>query len=235
MTVVSYSWCDLLPRRRFQLTDQPCEPDHPAIYSRFPPVVSKSPTGRSPVVTALCNQLTRSAACEEDGRGAVIGRGHHPGGRPSRRARPDVHDRLAAVAGVAVTMASADGEPTTVGASTELARTRPGPVRHRVRTLPSALRGDGGAYVPDLAVERWGRTGRRRPASVCGVACLFRWSTRGRWRWWPRSMPPRSTGPSPLQRQLAVELAGKIAGSIGLARTLAAQAYELDDRTSAMD
>ena len=42
-------------------------------------------------------------------------------------------------------------------------------------------------------------------------------------------------GLSPLQRQLAVALAGEVAGSIGLARTLTAQAYELDDRASAMD
>ena len=48
-----------------------------------------------------------------------------------------VHDRLGAVAGVAVTMASAGGDPTTVGAGTNWLGRRPGAVPHRVRTLPA--------------------------------------------------------------------------------------------------
>ena len=147
-----------------------------------------------------------------------------------------VHDRLGAVAGVAVTMASADGEPTTVGASTSLARDVDR-VQYDIGFGPClrALRGDGGAYVPDLAVERWGEYGQaaaglgvrscvsipvERAGEVVAVAKVY---------------ASEVDGLSPLQRRLAVELAGEVAGSIGLARTLTAQAYELEDRASAMD
>lgn len=147
-----------------------------------------------------------------------------------------VHDRLGAVAGVAVTMASADGAPTTVGASTELARDVD-QVQYDIGFGPClrALRGDGGAYVPDLTVERWGAYGQA--AAGLGVRCCV-------------SIPVDRAGDvvavakvyaaevdglTPAQRQLAVGLAGEVAGSIGLARTLTAQAHELDDRASAMN
>jgi hypothetical protein len=98
-----------------------------------------------------------------------------------------------------------------------------------------ALRGDGGAYVPDLTVERWGAYGQA--AAGLGVRCCV-------------SIPVERAGDvvavakvyaaevdglTPAQRQLAVGLAAEVAGSIGLARTLTAQAHELDDRASAMD
>ena len=122
-------------------------------------------------------------------------------------------------------MASADGDPTTVGASTELARDVDR-VQFDIGFGPClrALRGDGGAYVPDLAVERWGAYGQA--AAALGVRCCV-------------SLPVERAGEvvavakvyaadvdglSPSQRQLAVELVGEVAGSIGLARTLTAQA-----------
>lgn len=69
----------------------------------------------------------------------------------------NAHRRLGEVSGVAVTMAHGDGRPTTVGASTGLSR-KVDQVQFEIGFGPClrALRGDGGAYVPDLGVEQWG-------------------------------------------------------------------------------
>ncbi|HVK34565.1 MAG TPA: GAF and ANTAR domain-containing protein [Microlunatus sp.] len=147
-----------------------------------------------------------------------------------------VHDRLGEVVGVAVTMASADGRPMTVGGSTELARAVD-LVQYDIGFGPClrALRGDGGAYVPDLAIQRWGAYGRA--AADLGVrSCVSIPVERaGEVVAVTKVYAAEVDGLSPVQRQLGVELATEVGGSIGLARTLTAQAHELDDRASAMD
>jgi ANTAR domain-containing protein/GAF domain-containing protein len=147
-----------------------------------------------------------------------------------------VHDRLGEVAGVAVTMASADGRPTTVGASTELARDVDR-VQYDIGFGPClrALRGDGGAYVPDLAIERWGAYGRAAAALGVRSCVSIPVERAGEVVAVAKVYAAEVDGLSPVQQQLGVGLAAEVAGSIGLARTLTAHAQELDDRASAMD
>ena len=148
----------------------------------------------------------------------------------------NAHRRLGAVSGVAVTMASADGQPTTVGTSTELARDVDR-VQFEIGFGPClrALRGDGGAYVPDLGAEQWGAYGRA--AAALGVRCCVSIPVEraGEVLAVTKVYAAEVDGLSSEQRQLAVALAREVSGSIGLARTLTAQAHELDDRTTAMN
>ncbi|HEY5784278.1 MAG TPA: ANTAR domain-containing protein [Microlunatus sp.] len=148
----------------------------------------------------------------------------------------NAHQRLGEVSGVAVTMASAAGRPTTVGASTELARDVDR-VQFEIGFGPClrALRGDGGAYVPDLGVERWGAYGRA--AAALGVRCCVSIPVKraGQVLAVTKVYAAEVDGLSSEQRQLAIAYAREVAGSIGLARSLTAQADELDDRTTAMN
>ncbi len=148
----------------------------------------------------------------------------------------NAHRRLGEVSGVAVTMASADGRPTTVGASTELAR-RVDQVQFEIGFGPClrALRGDGGAYVPDLSVEQWGDYGRAAAALGIRSCVSIPIERAGEVLAVSKVYAAEVDGLSPEQRELAVAYAREIAGSIGLARSLAAQAHELDDRTMAMN
>ncbi len=146
-----------------------------------------------------------------------------------------VHHRIGDVAGVAVTMASQDG-PTTVGASTELAR-RVDHVQFRIGFGPclQALRGHGGLYVPDLAVEQWGEYGQS--AAELGVRCCVSLPVErgGEVLAVAKVYAAEVDGLTEEQRRLATDLATEVAGTIGLARSLTTHARELDDRTRAMD
>lgn len=146
-----------------------------------------------------------------------------------------VHQRLGDVVGVGVTMAADDG-PTTVGASTELAR-RVDQVQFQIGFGPclEALRGSGGLYVPDLGVERWGEYGQA--AADLGVRCCVSIPVErdGEVLAVAKVYAAEVDGLGEDQRQLAAELATEVAGSLGLARSLTAHARELDDRARAMD
>ncbi len=145
------------------------------------------------------------------------------------------HQRLGDVAGVGVTMAADDG-PTTVGASTELAR-RVDHVQFQIGFGPclEALRGHGGLYVPDLGIERWGEYGRA--ATELGVGCCVSVPVErdGEVLAVAKVYTAEVDGLSEEQRRLATVLATEVAGTIGLARSLTAHARELDDRARAMD
>lgn len=148
----------------------------------------------------------------------------------------NAHRRLGDVSGVAVTMADAQARPVTVGASTELARDVD-QVQFEIGFGPClrALRGEGGAYVPDLGVERWGAYGKA--AAALGVRCCVSipMERGGEVLAVAKVYAAEVDGLSPEQRQLAVAYAREVAGSVGLARSLTAHAHELDDRTTAMN
>ena len=149
----------------------------------------------------------------------------------------ETHHRLGEVAGVAVTMAEPDGQPTTIGASTDLARAVD-ELQYRMGNGPClhALRGGGGDYVPSLAADdRWGTYGPQ--AAALGAACCL-------------SVPVHSQGSvaavfkvysgevdglSVEQRELGYQAARTAAGGIGLAQLLSAATVELADRANAMD
>jgi ANTAR domain/GAF domain len=148
----------------------------------------------------------------------------------------NAHRRLGEVSGVAVTMSSADGRPTTVGASTELAR-RVDQVQFEIGFGPClrALRGDGGAYVPDLSVEQWGDYGRAAAALGIRSCVSIPIERAGEMLAVAKVYAAEVDGLSSDQRQHAVAYAREVAGSLGLARSLTSHAYELDDRTTAMN
>lgn len=148
----------------------------------------------------------------------------------------NAHRRLGEVSGVAVTMAHGDGRPTTVGASTGLAR-KVDQVQFEIGFGPClrALRGEGGAYVPDLGVEQWGAYGRA--AAALGVRCCMSIPVEraGEVLAVAKVYAAEVDGLSSEQRRRADAYAREVAGSVGLARSLTAQARELDDRTAAMN
>lgn len=147
------------------------------------------------------------------------------------------HRRLGDVAGVAVTLASSEGDPVTVGSSTTLAR-QVDLVQFQFGNGPclNALRGGGGQYVPDLSSDhRWGGYGPaaaqlgarscvsvpvERAGAVIAVVKVY---------------SARADGLSLEQRLLATGLSSEVAGTLGLALSLTANAHELDDRTAAMN
>jgi GAF domain-containing protein len=145
-------------------------------------------------------------------------------------------DRMGQVAGVAVTLAVADGA-LTVGASNDLAADVDS-IQYDVGVGPClyALREGIGTYVPDLGNDRrWEDYGPRaaaRGAASC-VSCPV--LVDGRPAAVVKVYASRIDGLSPSQRDLATAVAGEIAGGIGLARQLSIQAHTLDDRESAMN
>ncbi len=147
-------------------------------------------------------------------------------------------ERLGPIAGVAITL-GLDDIPITVGASSELALSVDllqysigvGPCLHALHT------GEG-MYVPDLGADhRWGTYGPQAAAQGAASCISVPVLTGG-------SATPaavlkvysdRIDGLSAEQRATAARVALEVAGGIGLARHLADQAHELDDRTAAMD
>lgn len=145
-------------------------------------------------------------------------------------------DRLALDGGVAVTM-EAVGDPVTAGASNDLAW-QVDRVQYEIGVGPClhALRTGDGLYVPDLAADHRWRDYGPRAAALGAASCV--------------SVPVRVgdevlavlkayaravDGISEEQRRVIDLVALEIAGGIGLATHLTAQARELDDRAAAMD
>lgn len=145
-------------------------------------------------------------------------------------------ERVEPMAGVAVTL-GLDDQPTTVGASSELAL-RVDLLQYSIGVGPClhALRTGEGMYVPDLGSDhRWGDYGPRAAAEGA-ASCI--------------SVPVRVgdelaavfkvysaeiDGLTSHQRDTAALLGREIAGGIGLARHLSSQALTLDARAAAMN
>ncbi len=146
-----------------------------------------------------------------------------------------LHQQLGSVSGVAVTV-DVDHAPLTVGSSSRLALDTDllqydigiGPCLHALRT------GEG-MYVPDLGQDhRWRDYGPR--AAALGAACCVSAPVRidDRVLAVLKVYSSEIDGITAGQQQRTELVALEIAGGIRLARRLAEQAAELDDRTSAM-
>jgi len=148
------------------------------------------------------------------------------------------HARLGEVLGVAITTAVVGGDPVTAGASTarvaEVDR-----VQYSIGHGPclAALAGSGEIYVPDLAADpRWQPYGRA--AAELGARSSLsvpvvdpRLGTAGV----VKVYTDRVDALDEEQRRTVRELALEVAGGMGLASTLVATSFELDDRIEAMD
>ena len=142
---------------------------------------------------------------------------------------------LGEVAGVAVTI-SVEGSPFTVGANNDLARDVD-LIQYRIGHGPClhALHYGEGLYVPDLATdERWGEYGpqaaARGAASCVSVPVLVDGSPAAVFKVYSSVVD----GLSQDQRRLAQDAARDIVGGVMLAKHLARQASEIDDRIAAM-
>ena len=145
-------------------------------------------------------------------------------------------ERVEPMAGVAVTL-GLDGPPTTVGASSELAL-RVDLLQYSIGTGPClhALRTGAGQYVPDLgADDRWGDYGPRAAAEGAASCISVPVRAGGEVAAVFKVYSAEIDGLTQHQRDTALVLAREIAGGIGLARHLAAQAQTLDDRAAAMN
>ncbi len=137
---------------------------------------------------------------------------------------------------VAITLAVAT-EPTTVGASSELARqVDQMQYAHGAGPCLHALSTGEGLYVPDLANEgRWGDYGPR--AASMGVACCLSAPVRvaGSVAAVLKVYSAAIDGLDAAQQEVARLAAVEISGGIALARRLQAQDTALADRIAAMD
>ncbi len=144
--------------------------------------------------------------------------------------------RMGLNGGVAITM-DADVDPVTAGSSSDLAW-EVDQLQYEIGLGPClhALRTGEGLYVVDLGVDdRWRdygpRAAERGAASCVSTPVLVDDRVAAVLKAYAREID----GISAAQQALLTSVAAEVAGGIGLATHLTAQARELDDRAAAMD
>jgi len=145
-------------------------------------------------------------------------------------------ERLGPIGGVAVTMEK-ESDPLTVGSSGTLPL-KVDQLQYAIGKGPClhALHTGEGLYVPDLARdERWDDYGPKAAALGAASCVSLPVLVAGRVAGVLKAYGREIDGISAEQREVVAEVAVEIAGGIALARRLALQARELDDRAAAMD